>query len=138
MEFTTHQSGGKTICEARGEAILIASPQDALDLMVNSGARKIVVQASQLHPDFFDLSTRLAGEVLQKFTNYHVQLGIVGDFSRYPSRSLRTSSGRATGGPRSFSPPALGRRWSGCRATETGGLSAARSSPASVQHLRGG
>jgi hypothetical protein len=59
VELTTH--------EARGEAILIA----------------------QLHPDFFDLSTRLAGEVLQKFTNYHVQLGIVGDFSRYPSRSLQ-------------------------------------------------
>ena len=89
MEFTTHQCGGKTICEARGEAILIASPQDALDLMVNSGARKLVVHALQLHPDFFDLSTRLAGEILQKFTNYRVQLGIVGDFSGYPSRSLR-------------------------------------------------
>jgi hypothetical protein len=72
MEFTTHQCHGKTISEARGDG-------DALELMVGSGARRLVVHAPQLHPDFFDLSTRLAGEVLQKFTNYHVQLGIVGD-----------------------------------------------------------
>ena len=89
MEFRTHQCHGKAISEACGDEVLIASPQDALDLMVGSGARRLVVHAPQLHPDFFDLSTRLAGEVLQKFTNYQVQLGIVGDFSVYPSRSLR-------------------------------------------------
>jgi hypothetical protein len=64
VEFRTHRCGGKTIREAR----------------------RLVVHAHQLHPGFFDLSTRLAGEVLQKFTNYQVQLAIVGDFSVYPIR----------------------------------------------------
>ncbi len=89
MEFRTHRHGGETVHEACGDGILVAGPQDALDLMMGSGARRLVLHAAQLHPDFFDLSTRLAGEVLQKFTNYQVQLGIVGDFSAYPSRALR-------------------------------------------------
>ena len=39
-----------------------------MELIMSTGTRKIVVYAHQLHPDFFDLSTRLAGEVLQKLT----------------------------------------------------------------------
>ena len=45
--------------------------------------------AFSLHPDFFDLKTRFAGEILQKFSNYDVKLAIVGDFSKYSSKSLR-------------------------------------------------
>jgi len=36
---------------------------------------------SAICDDFFDLSTGLAGEILQKFVNYHVKIAIVGDFS---------------------------------------------------------
>jgi len=39
-----------------------------MELIMSTGTRKIIVFAHQLHPDFFDLSTRLAGEVLQKLT----------------------------------------------------------------------
>ena len=38
MEFRTHRRCGKTISEACGDGILVASPQDALDLMMESGA----------------------------------------------------------------------------------------------------
>ena len=42
-----------------------------------------------LHPDFFNLRTGLAGDILQKFSNYKVQLAIVGGFSKYQSKSFR-------------------------------------------------
>jgi len=35
------------------------------------------------------LTTKLAGEILQKFINYDVKLAIVGDFSVYTSKSLK-------------------------------------------------
>jgi hypothetical protein len=31
----------------------------------------------------------MAGEILQKFSNYRMRLAIVGDFSEYKSKSLR-------------------------------------------------
>lgn len=71
----------------------IANVQEILDLMAtaqymgSSGA--MVVFKESLGEDFFDLKTRFAGEVLQKFSNYRVQLAIVGDFSMYTSKALR-------------------------------------------------
>jgi hypothetical protein len=38
---------------------------------------------------FFDLKTGIAGEILQKVSNYQMKLAIVGDYSNYPSKSLR-------------------------------------------------
>ncbi|WP_083996437.1 DUF4180 domain-containing protein [Desulfosporosinus acididurans] len=43
----------------------------------------------EIFEDFFDLKTKLAGEILQKFVNYHVRIAIVGDFSGYKSKSLK-------------------------------------------------
>ncbi|MCI9136421.1 MAG: DUF4180 domain-containing protein [Lachnospiraceae bacterium] len=39
--------------------------------------------------DFFVLSTRLAGEILQKFINYGVRFAVYGDFSAYTSKSWK-------------------------------------------------
>ncbi|MDO4771844.1 DUF4180 domain-containing protein, partial [Porphyromonas sp.] len=39
-------------------------------------------------PDFFDLKTKIAGDILQKFSQYQMPLVIVGDFSKYKSKSL--------------------------------------------------
>ena len=38
--------------------------------------------------DFFVLSTGVAGEILQKFTNYQVKLAIFGDYTKYTSNPL--------------------------------------------------
>ena len=70
----------------------LSTVQDALDLMVNAdyqGARKIMIKKEHLHPDFFDLKTRLAGEMLQKFVNYYMKLAVIGDFSEYKSKNFR-------------------------------------------------
>ena len=71
--------------------LLICSEQDALDLMVEAGyleARAIILPSRNLCSDFFDLSTGIAGSILQKFSNYRVKLAIVGTFDRYESKSL--------------------------------------------------
>jgi hypothetical protein len=73
--------------------VLISDTQDALDLMATVrhlyDCDKIVLDKSAITEGFFDLKTRVAGEILQKFTNYNVKLAIVGDFSCYSSKSLR-------------------------------------------------
>jgi hypothetical protein len=70
----------------------ISSPGDILDIMGDvgyQGCAKLIVHSGDLSTDFFDLRTGLAGEVLQKFSNYRMQLAIVGDFSHLKSRSWR-------------------------------------------------
>jgi hypothetical protein len=82
----------KMIAELVDDSFIIKETQDAVDLLgesVSNDCSRIIINEKNLHPDFFDLKTRLAGEILQKFSNYHVKLAIVGDFSRFTSKSLR-------------------------------------------------
>ena len=70
---------------------VIHNEQAALDFMVaagSEGAEAIILHEQQLPAEFFDLSTGLAGAILQKFANYRVKLAIIGSFKRYQSRSL--------------------------------------------------
>lgn len=39
--------------------------------------------------EFFILSSGLAGDVLQKYINYHIRAAIYGDYTRYTSKPLR-------------------------------------------------
>ena len=48
---------------------------DALTHSIDKGG--LILDESQLSPEFFDLRTGLAGEVLQKFTQYRALLAIV-------------------------------------------------------------
>ncbi len=89
MNITLTNHNSHTIAEIDSNMVVISEVQDALDLMVNAGARRIILKEEHLNPAFFDLKTRLAGEILQKFVNYSVKLAIVGDFSKYSSKSLR-------------------------------------------------
>ncbi len=93
MEIIEHILGKDRAIEIKSDSILIKSSQDALDLMVDIeyqyNSRKIIIYKENLDEKFFDLKTGLAGEILQKFSNYMVQLVIVGDFSRYTGKSLR-------------------------------------------------
>jgi hypothetical protein len=86
------QINGTDIIHIESDDILIREPQDALELMAESGylgSNNIVLHEKNLTPEFFDLKSKLAGEVLQKFSNYRMRLAIIGDFARYPGKSLR-------------------------------------------------
>lgn len=92
MEIIVRQTNHTSIAEIISDDILIKEVQDALDLMANcnyQGSRKIIIHEKNIIPDFFDLKTRIAGDILQKFSTYDVQLAIIGDFSRYTSKSLK-------------------------------------------------
>lgn len=93
MEIKTIQMPTHAIALAESDGILISNVQDALDLLATvnyeTGCDRIVLRKDAIVEDFFDLSTKIAGEVLQKFVNYHAKLAIVGDFSTYTSQSLR-------------------------------------------------
>jgi len=80
------------IAEIVSDIIEINTAQDALDILANCAyqdARRIVMYQENITDSFFDLKTTLAGDILQKFSNYNVKLAIVGDFSKYSSNSLR-------------------------------------------------
>jgi hypothetical protein len=82
---------GVAVAEIISDEILIREVQDALDIMGDcnyQGANKMILHEKNFIPAFFDLKTGIAGEILQKFSTYQVQLAIVGDFSKYTSKSL--------------------------------------------------
>jgi hypothetical protein len=91
MKIETHNINDTKIAEVISEGIIINNIEDGLDLLGNlyyQGFDKIVLHENNITPDFFDLKTGIAGEILQKFSNYRVRLAIVGDFSKYTSKSL--------------------------------------------------
>jgi len=92
MEIEIIEVNGNNIAVPGSAGILIHGTQDALDLLAEASyldSNKIIIYEGQVAPSFFELKSGMAGEILQKFSNYNVQLAIVGDFSKYTSKSLR-------------------------------------------------
>ncbi|GGF86701.1 hypothetical protein GCM10010912_34970 [Paenibacillus albidus] len=93
MKITKTEANGVNLAIVSGSEIFIGDVQSALDLMATvqyeSGCNRIIMNKSLFSDSFFDLKTRLAGEILQKFTTYQVKLALVGDFSVYSSQSLK-------------------------------------------------
>ena len=83
-----HTFNGKDIVAMNDEGVVINNAQDFLDLMMTLPSERIVLYTENFDESFFDLRSGLAGEILQKVSNYSRKLGIVGDYSRYASRSL--------------------------------------------------
>jgi hypothetical protein len=92
MRIETHHIDDSKIAELFSDDIIIKTTEDGLDLLGNlyyQDFDKIVIDEKNITPDFFDLSNGIAGEILQKFSNYRVQLTIVGDFDKFVSKSLK-------------------------------------------------
>lgn len=93
MNLTTVKENGIEIAIVASNEILITDVQSALDLMATVkyevDCSRIVINKSAICEEFFDLKTRIAGEILQKFINYGTKIAIIGDFSVYASKSLK-------------------------------------------------
>tara|TARA_R110002020_G_scaffold251773_2_gene465561 strand:+ start:1725 stop:2093 length:369 start_codon:yes stop_codon:yes gene_type:complete len=92
MEIKKHHFNGSEIAEVISTELIIQNTEDALDLMGNlyyQGYDKIILHRKNITPGFFDLKNKMAGEILQKFSNYRVRLVIVGDFLGGTSQSLK-------------------------------------------------
>lgn len=93
MQITSVTHENVPIAVVQSDSAVITDAQSALDLVMTvqyeTGSNRVVLNKDAVCRDFFILSTGLAGEILQKFINYHVKLAIVGDYSGYTSKPLR-------------------------------------------------
>lgn len=68
----------------------ILTSADASDLIGNAWSEEatvIAVPADRLHPDFFRLSSGVAGEIAQKIVNYRLTLAVIGDVTEWSEAS---------------------------------------------------
>ena len=81
------------IAAVNNDEVIINDGQSALDFMAtlrySTDCDCILLNKAAICEDFFKLSTGIAGEVLQKFSNYRLKFAIVGDFSAYTSKPLK-------------------------------------------------
>ena len=93
MNIEHLKDNGTDVAVVSSNERLITDTQSALDLAMTvkyeTGASNIVIDKKAVCEDFFILSTGMAGEILQKFMNYHVKIAVFGDYSGYTSKPLK-------------------------------------------------
>lgn len=83
---------GISVAEILPGSEIISTTGDLLDILADTGyngCTGLIIHSATLCRDFFDLKTGLAGEILQKFSNYRMKLAIIGDFTEVKSKALR-------------------------------------------------
>lgn len=91
MIIKDHHVNHTKVAEIVADSVVLQDVEGALDLIGNlayQGYEKIILHEKNIIPQFFDLKTKLAGEILQKFDQYRMPIVIIGDFSKYHSASL--------------------------------------------------
>jgi PadR family transcriptional regulator, regulatory protein AphA len=80
MNYQIKQKSGILYMLAAEGELLIGDEQDAVDLIALCGEEntdRLILFADNLSQEFFDLNTRLAGMVFQKFSNYRVKCAVI-------------------------------------------------------------
>ena len=92
MQIEYIKENGVTIAVVTGEEKVVTDAASALELAMSAkyetGADRFAIDKRVIAEEFFILSTGMAGEILQKFINYHVKAAIWGDYARYTSKPL--------------------------------------------------
>lgn len=87
------EQNGQSIAVIKSSEVLVRDLESGLELILTiayeTGCQRVVMDKAAFAEEFFDLSTRLAGDILQKFINYQMKLAIIGDFSGYSSTALK-------------------------------------------------
>ena len=92
MQFTVQESGGVKYALVEDQSEVMVTAQDALDLAAEAlyqACECALIPKAKINEAFFDLRTGLAGEILQKFTNFRFRVAIIGDFGGYASKALQ-------------------------------------------------
>ena len=93
MRIEYIKENGVTIAVVTGEEKVVTDAASALELAMSAkyetGADRLAIDKRVIAEDFFILSTGMAGEILQKFINYHVKAAIWGDYTRYAGKPLK-------------------------------------------------
>ena len=81
------------IAVVNSNELIIKDIQSTMDFMMSikyeTECSKIVLNKEAITEDFFILSKGVAGEILQKFINYHMKFAVCGYFSKYTSKPLK-------------------------------------------------
>ena len=91
MEIKIHTIDNRKIAEIISDNIVLQTVEDAVDLIGNmsyQGFDKLIIHEENMISDFFVLKNKIAGNILQKFSQYSMPLAIIGDFEKYESKSL--------------------------------------------------
>ena len=91
MEIKIHTIDDRKIAEIISDNIVLQTVEDAVDLIGNmsyQGFDKLIIHEENMISDFFELKNKMAGNILQKFSQYSMPLAIIGDFEKYESKSL--------------------------------------------------
>src|SRR3546814_17746317 len=89
MNIKIHTVNGARIGEFVSGETIIYTIEEATDLIGNlyyQDADKIILHENELNHAFFNLKNKLAGDILQKFSNYSIRLPIVGSLNKYPGK----------------------------------------------------
>lgn len=92
MKIVTHAIDDIRIAEVVSADRVIHGVEEGIDLLGNiyyQDFDRVILHEQNITPDFFELKNGMAGEILQKFSNYRVRLAIVGDFSKYTRQSVQ-------------------------------------------------
>ena len=89
MDTIIHLRNEDQIVEIVADDIILKNTQDFLDIIANSSSRNIILHKENIIPEFFNLKTKIAGDILQKASNYRIRIGIVGEFKTIKSKSLK-------------------------------------------------
>jgi hypothetical protein len=92
MKIQSHSVSNSQIAIVNSDKFIINTTDDGLDLLGNlyyQGFDSIVIFEQNITQDFFELKNGMAGEILQKFSTYRMRLAIVGDFTKFESKSLQ-------------------------------------------------
>jgi hypothetical protein len=79
---------GNDIVEIIDDNIIIKEANDVFEVLFINNCSSIILKKENITEKFFDLSTGIAGEILQKFSNYRKRLAIIGDYENIKSKSL--------------------------------------------------
>lgn len=94
MKYELIELENKTkVVRMKDESIVISDEQLFLDVFMTisyeTGENRFVINKNNLTEEFFDLSNKIAGGILQKVINYKMKLAIIGDYSKYESKALK-------------------------------------------------
>ncbi|MCD0471573.1 DUF4180 domain-containing protein [Flavobacterium sp. JAS] len=92
MKIETHTINNTRIAEVIAENSIIESIEDGSQLVADiyyQDFDRIILYEKNITPLFFNLKNGIAGEILQKFSNFRVRLAIIGDFEKYESKSIK-------------------------------------------------
>ena len=90
MDLQNYELRGVRVVEFAKAGDQLRNDRQAIDMISEASActpELIIIPVERLSEDFFQLKTRVAGEILQKFVTYRKRVVILGDISKQLSDS---------------------------------------------------